>query len=418
MLNLLLSELIITLESISSVTLFNAFLKHRFQRFPKAQNALFTVNLLLLANIISIVWMVNLRPKIVIFIIIYCLLVSLFYSGPYAVKLFLAVIFYVIDCMLDYYIVLLANLTEIPFKMALCSIISKMTLLFLMMIISKRFTTKIFRYLTSRAIKTLLIFALFTLILLELLFSLPLNNTTLCVSTCILTMSVIVLVLMHDLLSENSKMFTDEYRKKTANDVLRNIHLSSKAEKIQHDFCNHLICLENYIGQNENEKALSYIHSLMKPLRAVPKIETDDGCIIYRLLNYKMAEAIEKDIALVTSIGDLSQFNLPDEDITVILGNLLDNAIEACEQITGTRIIKLKLEADEDILISIHNTVAHKVKIIDNRIATTKGRKSEHGFGLLSVQEVLEKYDSMYDITCDEEYFHVTILIQANFAKK
>ncbi len=79
--------------------------------------------------------------------------------------------------------------------------------------------------------------------------------------------------------------------------------------------------------------------------------------IIDAILNSKYREMLDKNIVFIFKINDLSGINVSDEDIVVILSNLLNNAIEACEKCPDKRVIKMKLVREKDnFIISVKNT--------------------------------------------------------------
>lgn len=64
------------------------------------------------------------------------------------------------------------------------------------------------------------------------------------------------------------------------------------------------------------------------------------------------------------------------------------------QQTSRAAVIDLKLSIDEDYIdLIIKNPLTHAVKIVDNTIATTKADKAMHGLGLISIQEIVERYD-------------------------
>ncbi len=104
-------------------------------------------------------------------------------------------------------------------------------------------------------------------------------------------------------------------------------------------------------------------------------------------------------------------------DMCAILGNLLDNAIEACEKIDNhnTRFIDLKINSDKDMLnIAIKNSVAQKVNITGKMSLCTSKRNPEmHGIGTQSIKSIVRKYDGECSFDSDQNEFTVHILICA-----
>ena len=93
----------------------------------------------------------------------------------------------------------------------------------------------------------------------------------------------------------------------------------------------------------------------------------------------------------------------------IIIGNLLDNAIEACVKLpAGEREIYAQLLLEDTLFLSFRNT-SLPVEIINGYIATTKKPPDLHGFGLQNIKTALGKYDSFYDMAYEDGYFAFTI---------
>ena len=92
----------------------------------------------------------------------------------------------------------------------------------------------------------------------------------------------------------------------------------------------------------------------------------------------------------------------------ILLGNPLDNAIEACQKMSDSiqKIISIKTKLVGNMLImDIFNPVDHDVIILNNTIPTSKEETSNHGFGIYSLQRTLEKYDGIARFKCKNNIF-------------
>ena len=105
--------------------------------------------------------------------------------------------------------------------------------------------------------------------------------------------------------------------------------------------------------------------------------------------------------------------NISDEDVVVIMSNLLNNAIEACEKWRGDKIIKLKIVIeDNNAIISVKNTYENAVIYENGEIQTTKILDTdEHGIGIKNIAETIRKYGGSYVIQNDEREFYFSIMI-------
>lgn len=107
-------------------------------------------------------------------------------------------------------------------------------------------------------------------------------------------------------------------------------------------------------------------------------------------------------------MNDLSNLPFDTSDIVVLLSNLLDNAIEACQRYDkGDKTIHVMAVAQQDFFISVRNT-SEPVTIINSSIPTTKPEPQLHGFGLANIRLILEKYSGEYTMFYENGWFQFT----------
>lgn len=179
---------------------------------------------------------------------------------------------------------------------------------------------------------------------------------------------------------------------------------------ILHDVDKHLTAIEGlYSGKNQ-EEAVGYtkeIGKILKPL--IPKQLTNQP-LLNILLNDKMQSAEKSRIDLQYDIEKVNLDFMNPMDITTIFGNLLDNAIEACEKVEGYRQIKLKISLYyEMVAISIENTTSDDCQWKNNRPVSQKGLN--HGIGLSNIERALHQYDGSMQLSCSDGKFLCKIII-------
>ena len=113
-------------------------------------------------------------------------------------------------------------------------------------------------------------------------------------------------------------------------------------------------------------------------------------------------------------LGDLHKLKMKEEDIVIVLGTLLDNAIAECEKLLASgsqgALIVLKLVyEDGNMILSVRNPVRKKVEIIDNIVRKEHG--SGHGIGLLNVRSVVEQYNGDLALACDNKEFKAVVIL-------
>ena len=124
---------------------------------------------------------------------------------------------------------------------------------------------------------------------------------------------------------------------------------------------------------------------------------TNDETVDY-LINSKAAAAKERGIQFQVLVEFPRHTNLRSADLCAILGNLLDNALEAARQIPeeNERFIRLTIRRiNQMLIVKVENSFTAPPVIADGEIKTTKKENGLHGWGLKSARAAAEKYDGM-----------------------
>lgn len=179
-----------------------------------------------------------------------------------------------------------------------------------------------------------------------------------------------------------------EESRKLIHDIKRHMNMVDLA-KHDHDL------LQNY----ENDLR-SYIDTL-----TIPVLSTNRMLNI--ILNEKKAEAVKAQIAFDCQISAVSIDFIKEIDMTTIFSNLLDNAIDACKQLEGHKVITLRADKIQDFLVmNIKNTTNTKP------LKDFKSTKQNHdGLGLKNVAKTLEKYGGNIQVQFDDMLFTVHLYI-------
>ena len=179
----------------------------------------------------------------------------------------------------------------------------------------------------------------------------------------------------------------------------------AEQRKLTHDFNAHIDMLHNYLAAGEIDDAKSYAaHLKARQTERVLLVRTHNHTMD-ALLNQKGYAAQKYQIDIRFSVNDLSGLLIAPMDMTVVMNNLLDNAIEACQKVPPEgRSIYVQLILKDALFLSVRNT-SLPVTIVENTIATTKIPAELHGFGLQNVKTVLEKYQAFFTMRYENGYF-------------
>lgn len=193
--------------------------------------------------------------------------------------------------------------------------------------------------------------------------------------------------------------------------------LTYKLKAQRHDFNHHIGCLYGLIEQNEFIEAKIYLKDLIRSMQKLNDILKIDNPVIGALINYKLSMAEEKNIKITTDINIPKVMPFEAIDISIILGNAIDNAIEGCEGAENKQIAIQMVMEKQHLFIKIENSVAShmSVRTVDvstNHFKTTKPDLENHGFGLTNIQYAVEKYSGLMKYETKEDQFILNIALK------
>ena len=178
--------------------------------------------------------------------------------------------------------------------------------------------------------------------------------------------------------------------------------------KLFHDFHNHIGVLRQFLKNEKYQEAAAYLDELQEPLREMTDtVWTGDETIDY-LINSKMAAAADRQISLQAEVEFPRHTNIRSADLSAILGNLLDNALEAAEKVNPPeqRTISLTIRRIHQMLvIKVENHFAETIRAEHGQLKTTKTQKGLHGWGLKSAQAAAAKYDGTVSTDYEDGLF-------------
>lgn len=175
-----------------------------------------------------------------------------------------------------------------------------------------------------------------------------------------------------------------------------------------HDFHNHIGALRQLLARKEYAEAVQYLDALQEPVREMADtVWTGDATADY-LINSKAAAAAGYGVQMQAQVEYPQHTNIRSADLCAILGNLLDNALEAAKQVTAPeqRVVRLTIRRiNQMLVIKVENSFADAPVQENGELKTTKTESGLHGWGLKSARTAAEKYDGMIQTGCEENMF-------------
>lgn len=184
-----------------------------------------------------------------------------------------------------------------------------------------------------------------------------------------------------------------------------------------HDIKNHLQTINRLNDENNREKISRYLESLLNSSDLKDSVHVSDNEVLNSILCHYMKICRDKHISFKVDIRKKLLQNLKYEELTSLFCNLLDNAVEACSDIPDSYIeMSVSFEPNSSLtVINIINT-CRVVPTFDKngRPVTTKKGSKNHGFGVKSINRVIDRYNGNIKMYFDESKmaFHTIITIK------
>lgn len=231
----------------------------------------------------------------------------------------------------------------------------------------------------------------------------------------------ILVFYLYDILN---KSYEEKYEKKLLkqqnNAYINQFQIMKQAqdniEMFRHDVKNHISALQNISKNDEKQDVFNYLKNMSDFVKVAEEYVKSGNEGVDSILNYKINEIKKFNVKIEIDIRLPRILNISLFDLNIILGNLLDNATEALKVDIGkNKKFKIVIELERGVVyISISNSYIGKVVLSEEKLQTRHIDKSNHGIGLNSVKNIVEKYNGTISINYSDEEFMVDILLYNN----
>lgn len=180
----------------------------------------------------------------------------------------------------------------------------------------------------------------------------------------------------------------------------------------RHDYRNHIQVLNSYAEQGDLEAVKRYLKELDMDLNTVDTAIKTGNRMTDVILNSKISLARSKNIAVRADAHVPVSLSTSELDLCIVIGNLFDNAIEACMQLPEKeRLIRVYMEMkNTQLYMSFTNTTAlKKQKKAGGRFSSTKG--AGHGYGLVRIDTIIERCQGYISRNSEDGAFTTEILL-------
>ncbi len=188
---------------------------------------------------------------------------------------------------------------------------------------------------------------------------------------------------------------------------------SKEVRKLRHNHKNFLLGVLNEIEKENYENIKKAFDRELDILNVAPSLEIQTGNATFdSLLNYKVAQALQYGINFEFEFQKMSKVDFSDIDLAVLIGNAIDNAIEATAQVEKEqdKIIEISAKVNNSqLIISIINPTDKDVDVLN--LSTNKKDTYNHGFGILTMIQIVQKYQGDVVFNYENKKFETIIYI-------
>lgn len=201
---------------------------------------------------------------------------------------------------------------------------------------------------------------------------------------------------------ENTKQHISEVEK-----------LYGDIRSLKHDMGNHISVLENLFAKKETEEFEKYLTKLKENYCVSAEGIKTGNPVTDVILTQKQKEAKEKGINFECKFIYPVDTNINAFDVSVILNNAIENAFEGAEECENPYVSISAYRKKNAYMLEVTNCTPKRVDV-DKETGlpeTTKKDKSGHGFGLINIRKMAQKYYGEIDISQEENRFTLTVML-------
>jgi len=179
----------------------------------------------------------------------------------------------------------------------------------------------------------------------------------------------------------------------------------------RHDYHNHIQTLKAYMSMVQYEEASRYLDRLEEDLTTVDTVLRTGNVMVDAILNSKLSLIQEKKIQVDATAMVPGELPISDIDLAVLIGNLMDNALEACEQAPEKeRFIRVYIDViKQQLYISVTNAMLGMAKRKGEHFLSNK--QGNHGFGLLRIDDIVAKHGGYINRQTENGVFATEVML-------
>lgn len=227
----------------------------------------------------------------------------------------------------------------------------------------------------------------------------------------VITYILFMIISRRNILNENYvllKIQNDSERKR-----MKEVEMMyDEIRKMRHDIKNHTECIRTMAYDMKCNEIIEYIDNYVSNAEYIRKkfVFTGDR-VLDAIINTKFTAAEKAGVTHNAQIDRNIKLPMKDVDITTLLGNLLDNAIEAASEAPGGNICLRSYKKGDMIYISVSNTISKPVLAVNPELRSTKKDSGLYGLGVTNIRRIVDNYGGMIKFDESDRLFECSIAI-------
>lgn len=216
---------------------------------------------------------------------------------------------------------------------------------------------------------------------------------------------------------KNMAVIGERYRFAVSNYKML-LKAENETKRARHEMSHHIKAISVFLSENKIDEANNYIASVSNNLNSLPALRYCNNLLINAIVGACIEQSQAEEIKVNYNINVDEKIGIDDSDLSVLIENMLDNALEACRKFKSDRekYIRININQDDNFLfIGCVNSFDGKITFDENGyIITSKEDSDNHGYGISAMKMVAEKYNSILKIESTENEFSVMTNLNLN----
>ncbi len=212
---------------------------------------------------------------------------------------------------------------------------------------------------------------------------------------------------------ERNRLQLENYQKKLNTQYHEEMQgLYQELNEMQEERQIHIANMKQMLEEEKYEELRQYFLDFNDVLYQSERIFLSGNQIIDVVMSQKISRAMQKQIHIKCDIQAIYLEHILDMDLCGLLSNILDNAIEAAEK-CDDKLISLTIKKEKNCLIVKEDNAYKEIIKDDNKkLKTTKKEQDLHGFGMRSVENIVQQYNGIFKYYLDNGRFYITIVME------